>query len=257
MKLIDTHTHVYLPEFEQDRESMMKQAAKAGVSSLLLPNIDVESINQMLAFHSAFPGQVRLMWGLHPCSVGELWEQDLQQICSVAQQADFAAVGEIGLDFYWSLEFKSAQVAALEFQLKWAYETQKPVSLHTRQATAETISAVKPWASKGLCGVFHCFSGTEEEAREIVDMGFYLGIGGAVTYKNNALKAFLGNIPLEALVLETDAPYLSPVPHRGKRNEPAYLLEVVYFLADLYKLPPAEIAEITTENAKRVFSLEF
>jgi TatD DNase family protein len=254
MQLIDTHTHLFLKEFEQDLPDLVQRARRVGVTKFLLPNIDVDSLDAVLQACRKFP-EFRPMWGLHPCSVNANWQEDLERIRPFFGQQAACAVGEIGLDFYWSTEFEKEQILALETQLDWALEFGLPVSLHTRNATREAIQTLKPFIKKGLKGVFHCFSGTEEEAREILEMGLQLGIGGSITYPKNPLRNFLKNLPPERLVLETDAPYLPPVPYRGKRNEPAYLQEVVYELAGIYQIPPAQIAEITSRNAESVFNL--
>lgn len=219
---------------------------------MLLPNIDLSSVSEVMRAiqdqKDVFP-----MWGLHPCHVESDWEQTLAEIEPLFQKTPPVAVGEIGLDFYWSKDFAGAQVECLKVQLDWALKYQLPVSLHTREATRECIELVR--SRSGLRGVFHCFSGTEAEAREIIEMGLYLGVGGSITYKKNPVRDFIGRLPIESIVLETDAPYLPPVPYRGKRNEPAYLVEIAYALSDLFQMAPAQIAEITTANAVSLFAL--
>lgn len=254
MQLVDTHTHLFLEAFEADLNSVLGRAERAGVSHFLLPNIDFNTVEPVKNLCRKYPG-LRPMWGLHPCNVGADWEKVLEEIKPLFRDFPACAVGEIGLDFYWSAEFREEQLLALKEQLSWAVEFQLPVSLHTREATAETISLAKNYISKGLKGVFHCFSGTKEEAEEIIGMGMLLGIGGSLTYPKNPLRQFLASLPPEALVLETDAPYLPPVPYRGKRNEPAYLTEVVHEVSRIFGIAPLHIAEITSANAKRVFNL--
>jgi len=254
MKLVDTHTHIFVKDFDDDLEQVLARAKRTGVDFMLLPNIDVESVEAVKKACLKNP-DLKPMWGLHPCHVDAQWEENLGKIRPLFNAVPAVAVGEIGLDFYWSKEFASEQILALEAQLHWAVEMKIPVSLHTREATAETISLVKKYVPEGLSGVFHCFSGTEAEAREIIDLGMFLGIGGAITYPKNPVRDFIANLPPESLVLETDAPYLPPVPYRGKRNEPSWLLEVVHALSELIRLSPADIAEITTRNAKSVFNL--
>jgi TatD DNase family protein len=254
MVLADTHTHLFLPDFKEDLNEVVRRAGHAGVQYFLIPNIDTESVESVLDSCSKFP-QFRPMWGLHPCYVGAGWMDALEKIKPLFFEHPACAVGEIGLDFYWSREFTAEQVQALEVQLQWAVELNLPVSLHTREATPETIALVRKYIPKGLKGVFHCFSGSEPEAKEIIDLGMLLGIGGSITYPKNPVRNFIARLPVEALVLETDAPYLPPVPYRGKRNEPAWLMEIVHQLAALFQLPPAQMAEITTANAKRVFNL--
>jgi TatD DNase family protein len=254
MKLIDTHTHIFVKEFDEDLEQVVFRAGRAGVEWMLLPNIDVESVEKVKHACRLFP-ELKPMWGLHPCHIDAQWKENLEKIRPLFKDVPAVAVGEIGLDFYWSTEFAEEQKKALEIQLGWALEENLPVSLHTRNATRETIDLVQPFAQKGLKGVFHCFSGTEEEAREIGGMGLMLGIGGSLTYPKNPIREFIGKLPPELLVLETDAPYLPPVPYRGKRNEPAYLKEVLFALSDFFEIPPARIAEITSANAVSLFNL--
>lgn len=254
MKLVDTHTHIFGKDFDSDLEEVVLRAKRSGLSHMLLPNIDLESVPLVSDACRQFP-ELKPMWGLHPCHVDAQWKENLEKIRPLFKDVPAVAVGEIGLDFYWSMEFAGEQKQALEIQLGWALEENLPVSLHTRNATRETIEIVYSFAHKGLKGVFHCFSGTEEEAREIIGMGLMLGIGGSLTYPKNPIREFIGKLPLENLVLETDAPYLPPVPYRGKRNEPAYLKEVVFALSDFFGVPPARVAEITSANAVSVFNL--
>lgn len=225
-----------------------------GVAYMLLPNIDSSTLQPVADAVAKFPA-TKPMWGLHPCHVFADWQMELEKIKPWFTNIPAVAVGEIGLDFYWSKEFVNEQIQALTTQLEWALEFNLPVSLHTREATRETIDLVKPFISSGLRGVFHCFSGTLEEAIEITEMNFALGIGGSITYKNNPVRTFLHEIPLTCLVLETDSPYLPPVPYRGKRNESAYLVEIASAVAALYGISPDEVAETTTENAGRIFGL--
>ena len=254
MQLIDTHCHLFGEQFIEDIHLVFDRAQKVGVAFSLLPNIDSQSIPLISAVieneKSAKP-----MWGLHPCHVFANWQEELAAIKPLFETHPAVAVGEIGLDFYWSKEFLMEQKEALEVQLSWALEKNLPVSLHTREANAEAIEIVKPFANRGLKGVFHCFSGTLEEGKKIIDFGFCLGIGGNITYKKNPLREFIGQLPLESIVLETDSPYLAPVPYRGKRNEPAYLVEVVYELANHFKLSPDEISKTTSKTAISLFNL--
>jgi TatD DNase family protein len=228
---------------------------KAGVSAMLLPNIDSTTVESVKKACAQFPVLLP-MWGLHPCHVFADWKEELQKIEPYFDLVPASAIGEIGMDLHWSKEFETEQRAALQAQLEWAVQRNLPVSLHTREATRETLDILPPFAARGVRGVFHCFSGSELEAWEAISFGFFLGIGGSITYKKNPLRDFIANIPLEKLVLETDAPYLPPVPYRGKRNEPSYLVEVTYALADLFQRSPSQIAEITTRNAVSLFHLE-
>jgi TatD DNase family protein len=253
MKLIDTHTHLYSEEFAQDIDNVMDRAIKAGVIKFYLPAIDSTATEAMMALEEKYPGHCIAMMGLHPCYVKENVKEELALVQSWLGKRKFVAVGEIGLDFYWDKTFAIAQYEAFDLQMQWALDLQIPIVIHTRNAMQETINRVKPFADKGLRGIFHCFSGSAESAQQIIKMGFHLGIGGVVTYKNAGLPEVLTEIPLEKLVLETDAPYLSPVPYRGKRNESSYLSYVVAKLSDIYQISEEEIARITTENAERIF----
>ena len=193
--------------------------------------------------------------GLHPCSVKENVNDELAIIETQLQKRKFIAIGEIGLDYYWDKTFTNLQMDAFQIQMQWALEYQLPIALHTRNAMGETIEAVKPFAKKGLRGIFHCFSGSRESAEQIISMGFHLGLGGVLTYKNAGVAEAIKDIPMQWLVLETDAPYLSPVPYRGKTNEPSYMIQVAMKLAELKNLPLHEIAAITTSNAEKLFGL--
>lgn len=254
MILTDTHTHLYAQEFDVDRSAMIKRAIDSGISRLFLPNIDCQSIQPMLDLVWAFPENCFPMMGLHPCSVDEHVEAQLFQIQKWLKKRKFYAIGEIGLDYYWSLDFKEQQISAFKKQLQWAIQFNLPVVIHSRNSTADVISVLKEINHSKLKGIFHCFSGTEEEAKEIVSLGFYLGIGGVLTFKNSGLDKAIENIPIEHLVLETDAPYLAPIPYRGKRNESVYLIEVAKKLAELKHTSIENVAKITTENSKKIFN---
>lgn len=253
MKLIDTHCHLYSTEFGEEIPEIIERAQKAGVQKFYLPAIDSEVISAMLDLEVAYPNVCFAMMGLHPCSVKENVDDELAIVQDWLSKKDFVAVGEIGLDFYWDKTFAAEQKKAFDLQMGWALSKNKPIVIHTRNAMQETIDMVKPYAKKGLKGIFHCFSGSYESAKQIIDMGFLLGIGGVLTYKNAGLPAELENIGLEYMVLETDAPYLSPVPYRGKRNESSYLLEIAIKLAEVKKVSLEEVASITTANAQKIF----
>jgi TatD DNase family protein len=250
---IDTHTHIYGKQFDADRQVMMQRAATNGVEKFYLPGIDSESIERMLQMEKDYPGTCICMMGLHPCSVNDNYKEELALVEHWIQQRKFAAVGEIGLDFYWDKTFTTQQYEAFHYQVNLALQHLLPIVIHTRNAMAETIDVVQQYTAKGLHGIFHCFSGNYADAKKIVDAGFLLGIGGVVTYKNGGLAEWLHQIPLEHIVLETDAPYLTPVPFRGKRNESSYLIYVAEKLAGIYQVPLAEIGAVTTANALRVF----
>jgi len=253
MKLIDTHCHLYAQEFNDDRDAMIERAIQQGVEQFYLPAIDSTEIDGMLALEEKYPGVCIAMMGLHPCYVKENYQAELAIVKDWLDKRPFAAVGEIGLDFYWDSNFKEQQCEAFNLQMNWALAKNLPIVIHTRNAMQETIDMVKPFAAKGLKGIFHCFSGSYESAQQIINMGFLLGIGGVITYKNAGLGEVLLNIGLEHLVLETDAPYLTPVPFRGKRNESSYLQYVIEKLSDIKQISKEEIAAVTTANAERLF----
>ena len=252
--LSDTHTHLYLPEFDNDRNAMIHRAFEAGVTEIYLPNVDSETISSLHALVDAFPQNCFPMMGLHPCSVKlENMENELALVKSWLDTRDYVAVGEIGLDLYWDKSTLDIQIEALKRQCEWAVEKELPVVLHCRESTAESIEVIRPFAERGLRGVFHCFSGTLEEAKMAIEMDFFLGIGGVLTFKKSGLADIVSQIPLEYLVLETDAPYLAPVPFRGKRNESAYIRNILEALSDIRRIGKNELAEITTANARRLF----
>lgn len=254
MQLIDTHCHIYLDAFDEDRAVMLERAKQQGVSQFYLPAIDSATHEAMVQLGDAYPDMCIPMMGLHPCSVKEDYQKELAIVEAWMHKRDFVAIGEIGLDFYWDKTFVQEQHLAFEQQMQWALDKHLPIVIHTRNAMQETINAVQPFAKKGLKGIFHCFSGSHESAQQITKMGFYLGIGGVLTYKNAGLPTALEQIGLEWMVLETDAPYLTPVPFRGKRNEPAYLEHVVKKLAETKGVSVEELATITTANAQKIFS---
>jgi TatD DNase family protein len=253
MKIVDTHCHLYSEEFVTDVEEVMKRARAEGVAKIYLPAIDSSEHDVMFRLEKKYPDECFAMMGLHPCYVKENYKQELNIVEEWLNKRNFTAIGEIGLDFYWDKTFVNEQHEAFEIQMQWALQKQLPIVIHTRNAMQETINAVKPFAQKGVKGIFHCFSGSYESAQQIIDMGFLLGIGGVLTYKNAGLPEVLENIGLEHLVLETDAPYLTPVPFRGKRNESSYLKYIIEKLAEVKKVPVEEVANITTDNAEKIF----
>lgn len=256
MRLIDTHCHLYVEEFRNDVEEVLSNARQAGVERIYLPAIDSTEHEVLLALEAAHPEICIAMMGLHPCYVKENYEEELRKVEDWFSRRKFAAVGEIGLDFYWDRNYDAQQYEAFRRQLELAKQYKVPVSIHSRNATLECIKEVKALQDGGLSGVFHCFSGSYELAKEVVKLGFYLGIGGVVTYKNGGLPEVLKQIPLEHIVLETDAPYLSPVPYRGKRNQPAYLTPITEKLSDIYGVSTETIGAITTANANRLFQYQ-
>ncbi|NOT51326.1 MAG: TatD family hydrolase [Chitinophagaceae bacterium] len=254
MTLIDTHSHIYLSEFDVDRLDMMERAHKADLSKILMPAIDSATHEAMLLLEEKDPDCLAMM-GLHPCSVKENYKDELKIARDHFDKRTFNAVGEIGLDLYWDKTFIEQQYAAFHEQLEWALHFDIPVSIHSRNATDECIQVVSAHQKGKLKGVFHCFSGNNEQAQQIIDLGLYLGIGGVVTFKNSGLDRVMETISLENIVLETDAPYLAPVPFRGKRNEPSYLKYVVEKLSEIKGVSAGEIAVITTANAEKLFAL--
>ncbi len=255
MTVIDTHAHLYSEEFQGDIDLVIERAQKAGVTKMYLPAIDSSETESMLALEQKFPGVCIAMMGLHPCYVKENFASELAHVKTWLDKRDFVAIGEIGLDFYWDKTFTNQQYEAFDTQMQWALDLKRPIVIHTRNAMQETINRVKPFAQRGLKGIFHCFSGSAESAKQIIDLGFLLGIGGVITYKNAGLPEVLETVGLEHLVLETDAPYLTPVPFRGKRNESSYLTYIISKLAAAKAVSEMEVAAITTANAEKIFHL--
>lgn len=255
MIFTDTHTHLYSKEFENESTQLIEKAIKNGVSRLFIPNIDLHSIQPMLDLVWQFPENCFPMMGLHPCSVAENVDEQLFQIQKWFKKRKFYAVGEIGLDFYWSLDLKEQQMMAFKKQCLWAIQQDLPINIHARNATPDVILTLQEMKHPKLRGIFHCFSGNAMEAKQIVEMGFYLGIGGVLTFKNSGLREAIADIDLKNIVLETDAPYLAPVPFRGKRNESFYIIDIAKNLAELKQVSLKNVGEITTENSKKVFGV--
>ena len=251
MFFIDTHTHIYLPEFDTDRAECLKRATDNGITELYLPAIDASTHEKMLQIEAEYPA-CRAMIGLHPCSIKEDTDKELEIIGEYLEQRKFIAVGEIGLDFYWDKTFIQQQYEAFHRQIEMAVQYNMPVVIHSREAIDECIEVVKEHS--GTRGVFHCFSGNLEQAQEIIAMGMLLGIGGVVSFKNSGLDKVIAHTGLSHVVLETDAPYLAPVPFRGKRNEPAYTRLVAEKLAQVCNVSIEEVGTVTTKNAKNLFS---
>lgn len=253
MRLIDSHTHLYSKEFERDFDEVLQRARKAGIVKFYMPGIYSEVIESMLELELKYPDEFFPMMGLHPCSVKENYLEELQIVEKYLAKRKWVAVGEIGLDYYWDTSYTSQQLQAFNRQMELALHYGLPIVIHTRNAMAETIEAVKPFAEKGLTGIFHCFGDSIEWARKIIDLNFYLGIGGVLTYKKANLAETLKDVPIEKIVLETDAPYLAPVPYRGKRNESCYLTFIAEKLASVKNITVEEVAAITTANAEKIF----
>lgn len=255
--LIDTHIHLYSEDFNDDRELLIEKAFKAGVGKFLLPNIDHDSVDGMMQLCDRYKGVCFPMIGLHPCYVTADYKSQLEVIyASLVKNKDrVIAIGEIGLDFHWDLTFKSQQELAFKEQVLWAHERNLPIAIHSRNSTNEIIKILHELDLKNLKGVFHCFSGDINQADEILNLGFYFGIGGVVTFKNSGLDKIVADLPLNSIVLETDGPYLAPTPYRGKRNEPAYLKLVAEKLAEIKGVTFEEIMNTTTANAVKLFNL--
>ena len=253
--MIDTHTHLYSEEFNDDRDIVIQRALDKGVNEFYLPAIDSESHQSMLDLEARYPGKIHSMMGLHPCYVKpETWEQELQMVEDYLNRRHFCAIGEIGIDLYWDKTTLDIQIIAFEKQIDWAIEKDLPIVIHGRESFDEIFEVLERKKHPKLRGIFHCFSGNLEQAQRAINLNFVLGIGGVVTFKNGKIDQFLNQIPLDKIVLETDSPYLAPVPFRGKRNESAYVELVAGRLVDIYQLSFSEIDRITTENAKRIFA---
>ncbi|MDE1337394.1 TatD family hydrolase [Vibrio aestuarianus] len=253
--MIDTHAHIYAAEFDNDRDEVVQRAKTQGIEKILLPNINLDSIQPMLATEAAYPNICHSMMGLHPCYVDENVEQTLTVIESWFDKHPFVAVGEIGIDLYWDKTFKAQQEKAFITQLNWAKERDLPVVIHTRDSINETLQLLAKEQDGSLAGVFHCFGGSIEEAKAINDLGFHLGLGGVSTFKNGGMDVVIPQLNLQWVILETDCPYLAPVPHRGKRNEPAYTQLVAQRVAQLTDKSLAEIQTITNLNANSLFAI--
>lgn len=254
-QMIDTHAHIYAGEFDNDRAKAIQRAKDAAIINILMPAIDSSTHQNMLGLENQYPGTCISMMGLHPCSIKENYEQELSIAEDYLSQQKFIAVGEIGLDFYWDISFKDQQYAAFHRQVEWALQYDIPISIHSRNATDECIEVVRQHQQGRLKGVFHCFSGTPQQAKRVIGLGFYLGIGGVLTFKNSGLDKVVKEVDLAHLVLETDAPYLAPVPFRGKRNECSYISYIAQKLADIKETPVDSIVAITTANAEKLFGL--
>jgi TatD DNase family protein len=254
--LIDTHSHIYSEDFDTDRSETVQRAKEAGIQHIILPNCDSSTLAPMLALEAEYPSYCHAAIGLHPTSVKEDYLDELALVKSELNRRSFIAVGEIGIDLYWDKTFLNEQVKAFQLQLDWALEYKLPVIIHVRNSYRETMNALTPYKNKGLTGVFHSFTGTIEEAQEIIAFGgFKLGINGIVTFKNSGLASVVEQIALEHILLETDSPYLTPAPHRGKRNESAYVSLVCKKLAEVYNCSTEQIDSQTTQNALALFGI--
>ena len=253
--LTDTHCHIYLPEFNADRSETLQRAFAAGVTRIFLPNVDQSTTPAMMQVAGDYPDNCFPLMGLHPTSVNENYQEELAHVEAMLDQHKFYGIGEIGIDLYWDKTFRDQQEEALKIQLGWASARSLPVVIHVRNSHAETVEIITKAALTNLSGIFHCFSGTLDQAKEIIGLGFHLGIGGVSTFKNSGLDQVLPHIDPKWIVLETDSPYLAPVPFRGQRNEPSYVANTAIRVAQFYGMPVEEFAEITTENSRKIFGI--
>ena len=254
--MIDTHAHIYLEQFNNDRKEVIAEAIHSSVSKIFLPNIDTSTLSSVLDLETEFPDMCSALIGLHPCSVKSDFEKELKNMEEWLGKRSFSGIGETGTDLYWDKSYRAQQIESLEVQVNWAESYKLPIILHSRDSLDLSIQIIEKNHTGDLSGIFHCFTGSLEQARRIIDLDFYLGIGGVLTFKNSGLGSIVENIPLEKIVLETDSPYLTPHPYRGKRNEPAYLHLIAQKLAEIYNTDILTIADITTENAKKVFKID-
>jgi len=255
MKLIDTHSHIYSKEFKEDIKEVIQRSKESGIEKILLPNIDSDSIDAMHNLVKSFPGYCIPMMGLHPTSVKENFKEELATCKNWLDKGKYCAIGEIGIDLYWDKTFLKEQQESFETQINWALIYNLPIVIHARDSFDEIFEVLENYKNSNLKGVFHSFTGNIEQAQKAIDLGFFLGINGIVTFKNAGLDKTVSQLPIEKLLLETDAPYLSPVPKRGKRNESSYVLHTAQKIADIFQKDITEIAEITGRNAENLFKL--
>ena len=256
MEFIDTHAHLYLNQFELDIEVVIQAARNNHVSKVLLPNIDSGSIDGLLRLKTKFPDYFEVMMGVHPCSIDDNYLQELKVAEAQFLTQGFVSVGEIGLDYYWDTKYKSEQIKAFRTQINWAKDLKLPIAVHCREAFDDILDIIDEEQDGRLRGVLHCFTGNVDQAKQLIDNGFLLGVGGVITYRNSGLDKTITEIDLNHLVLETDAPYLSPVPYRGKRNQSAYLMHIAEKLAEVKDCALTDLAMVTTANAKALFNLQ-
>tara|TARA_R110001583_G_scaffold7912_4_gene38676 strand:+ start:4884 stop:5651 length:768 start_codon:yes stop_codon:yes gene_type:complete len=255
MILTDTHTHLYSEAFDEDRDEVIRNAIKNGVERFFIPAIDSTYTESMFALQAAYPEHMFLMTGLHPTHVKEDFREELNHVEKLLSQRKFYAIGEIGIDLYWDKTFLKEQQEAFQYQIQLAKKHGLPIVIHCREAFEEVFEVLEREKGEGLFGIFHCFTGTLEQAEKAISYNLKLGIGGVVTFKNGKIDTFLQQVPIEHIVLETDAPYLAPVPYRGKRNESGYLVNVANKLADIHNMDIEDLARITTQNSKEIFGI--
>ena len=255
MNFIDTHTHLYLKDFDIDIDEEIKNSISLGISEFYLPSIDSSYTNRMIDLKNKYPNEIKLMMGLHPTHIDTDFKIEIDHIKKMLGKVEFSAVGEIGIDLYWNKKNLKNQINIFIQQIEIALSNKLPIVIHCRDAFDEVYKVLLNFKKDNLSGIFHCFTGTKEEANKIIDLNFKLGIGGVVTFKNGGIDKFLNQIPLTSIVLETDAPYLAPHPHRGKRNKSSYLVTIAEKIAQIYNLPIEKIAQQTTKNARSVFKI--
>ena len=255
MKLIDTHTHLYVEAFDEDRDQVIEKAIAVGVERFYLPAIDSTYTARMLDLEKKYPDHIRLMMGLHPTHVKENYKEELLHVEQFLAKRNFAAVGEIGIDLYWDKSFLKQQQEAFDAQISWAKEKELPIVIHCREAFDEVFEVLEGHKGEDLSGIFHCFTGTKEQAEKAIGLNLKLGIGGALTFKNGKIDQFLDQISIDHIVLETDAPYLAPAPFRGKRNQSEYLIYILRKLSEVHQRTEKELASLTSQNALAVFKL--
>jgi TatD DNase family protein len=255
MLLTDTHTHLYYEKDKAKQAAMIERCRENNINRLFLPNVDAESVAMVYGLHETYPEMCFPMLGLHPCDVKEGWESELEQIKAAYGKHKIYAIGEIGIDLYWDKTTLPIQIQAFKQQITWAKSLKLPIVIHCRDAFDEVFEVLQEEQGEDLYGIFHCFTGNLEQAQKVIDLGFYLGIGGVVTYKNSGLDKVVAEVDLNHIVLETDSPYLTPVPYRGKPNESSYLVYVAQKVAELHQTDLETVAAITTENSKKVFGI--
>lgn len=255
MNFIDTHTHLYLKDFDVDIDEEIRKSISLGISEFYLPSIDSSYTNRMLDLKNKYPNEIKLMMGLHPTHIGADYKIEIDHVKKMLGEVEFSAVGEIGIDLYWNKKNVKNQINIFIQQIEIALSNKLPIVVHCRDAFDEVYKVLLNFKKDNLSGIFHCFTGTNEEAKKIIDLNFKLGIGGVVTFKNGGIDKFLNQIPLASIVLETDAPYLAPHPYRGRRNKSSYLVIIAEKIARIYNLPIEKIAQQTTKNARSVFKI--
>jgi len=255
VKIIDTHTHLYLKQFKDDIDKVIQRSIDKGINKFIFPAIDSTHFNDMHDLKNKYPGSIYLMSGLHPVDVKENFKKELEFVVNSLKSHSYVAIGEIGIDLYWDKTYLKQQQEAFEFQIRLAIKNDLPIVIHCRESFDEIFEILDKENCDKLRGVFHCFTGTLEQANRAIQLGFKLGIGGVVTFKNGGIDKFLNRIDLNHIVVETDSPYLAPVPYRGKRNESSYITYIIDKLSEIYGLPIKKIASVTTKNAEKVFAL--